>query len=176
MPKDIEKDASSLERERMHDVTEDFRNRKPRPLSAALSRLLITLSYAIVSSLILSLLVQAFTRSTEAGIRSLAAATLPPLVITYLTLFNRSFRPPQNVSRSGLYIISTIWMIAMLFLTNYFTNYAGGISVGVLILSITLSGLIFLNKHIPFPAALSSSFGIVTGLLLYALIFGIPGT
>lgn len=175
MSDDRQNDASHLERQRMQGLVNQIENRRPTPLVHAMSRLLITLSYAIISALIFSLVVQAFTLGGEAVLRSLAAAALPPLVIAYLAIFKRSFRPPTNISRTGLYIASTGWMIAMLMLTNYLTTTVDyGISLGILALSITLSGLIFLNKYIPFASALSCSFGIVTGLLLYALVFGFP--
>lgn len=176
MPRDTQHDASRMERERMQEVTDRIENRKPRPLVYALSQLLITLSYAIVASLILSLIVEAFTLGGEVVLRSLAAATLPPLLISYFAIFHRSSRrPPIHFPRFGLYLVATLWMLAMLILIGYLSEqFEYGISLGILILSATLSALIFLNKRIPFASALSCSFGIVTGLLVYALLFGFP--
>jgi hypothetical protein len=171
---DRDKPVDELESDRALDVTAQFRDRKPRPLIYALSRLLVTLSYAIVGSLIVSLIGQAFATNPEEGLKCLAAAALPPLVITYFALFTRSVRPPRHIPEMSLFVAAAAWMIAMLLLVNYLNSYAtAGIPLGVLALSITLSGLIYLNKHIPFSATLSCSYGIVAGLLLYTLLFGI---
>jgi hypothetical protein len=171
---DREESVDEMESNRALDVEAKLQNRKPRPLIYALSRLLVTLSYAIVGSLIVSLIAQAFTLSLEAGLKCLAAAALPPLVITYFALFTQSFRRPRHISEISLFVAAAAWMIAMLLLVNYLNQYATyGIPLGVLALSITLSGLIYLNKHIPFSATLSCSYGIVAGLLLYTLLFGI---
>jgi hypothetical protein len=171
---DRNKSVDEMESERALDVEAELRERKPRPLIYALSRLLVTLSYAIVGSLIVSLIAQAFTTSIEAGLKCLAAAALPPLVVTYFALFTDSFRPPRHIPEISLFISAAAWMIAMLLLVNYLYSYATyGIPLGVLALATTLSGLIFLNKHIPFSATLSCSYGIVAGLLLYTLLFGV---
>lgn len=171
--RDAEKSADELERDRSLDVTENFQRRTTRPLVYAMSRLLVNLSYAIVVALVLSLLVQAFMASAEVGIKSLAAAALPPLVITYLTLFTRLFRPQSNIPDIALFLSAAAWIIAMLVLVNFLGDYPSyGIPFGVFALSTTLSGLIFINKYVPFSSALSSAFGIVVGVLIYTLLFG----
>lgn len=171
-----EKSGSELERERIQDLSDRFDKSRSRPLIYALSKLLVVLAHAIIASLMLSLIFQSFVLNGQVGVRSLAASALPPLIITYLNLYNRSFRPSPNLSKTFLYFAAALWMMAMLLLINYLSNYypGYGMPLGVLLLSTTLSGLIFLNKHIPFPSSLSCSFGIVTGLLVYTLLFGIP--
>lgn len=166
---------NDIERRRLHEVAAGTpERRRSRPLIYALSKLLVTLSYAIFVSLILNLIVQSFTLSGEIGIKSLAAGTLPPLLITYATLYNRSFRPPNRIPEILLFLVFAVWMVTILVLINYLnTNPNPGTPIGVLLLSSTLSILVFLNKHINFAGTLSCAFGIVIGLLLYALIFGI---
>lgn len=172
--RDAEQSADEMERERSLDITEQFEQRRPRPLVYAMSRLLVNLSYAIIGALIISLLVRGFAAGAEIGIKSLAAAALPPLIITYITLFTRLFRPQSNIPDIALFISSTVWMIAMLLLVDFLGGYPSyGIPLGILALSITLSGLIFLNKYIPFSSSLSNAFGIVVGVLIYTLMFGI---
>jgi len=172
--RDAEKSADEMERERSLDVTDRFEHRRPRPLVYAMSRLLVNLSYAIVGALVVSALVQAFIAGAEIGVKSLAAAALPPLVITYLTLFTRLLRPRGNIPDIALFISSAAWIIAMLLLVDFLSDYPSyGIPLGVLALSLTLSGLVFVNKYTPFSSTLSNAFGIVVGVLIYTLIFGI---
>jgi hypothetical protein len=167
-------------------MAKDFRGRKrsndpeqlgrSRPLIYALNRLLITLSNALIVSLALILIGQSFTLDAEIGIRSLAAAALPAIIITYLAFFTRSFTPPTDVSPVGCFLIAAIWMITLLILINILNTYAYsyGLPTGVFLLSTTFSLLIFLTRNISFPSILSTSYGIVSGLLIYTLIFGVP--
>lgn len=171
---DTEKSINEMERERSLNITERFEHRRARPLVYAMSRLFVNLSYAIVGALVLSLLVQAFAASAEVGVKSLAAAALPPLVITYLTLFTRLLRPQDNIPDIALFLASAVWIIAMLLLVDFLKAYPGnGLPFGVFALSLTLSGLIFINKYVPFSSVLSNAFGIVVGVLIYTLVFGI---
>lgn len=167
--------AREIEHKRLQEIGVGVpEGRRSRPLIYALSKLLVTLAYAIFVSMILNLIVQSFVISGEIGIKSLAAGTLPPLLITYVTLYNRSFRPPQHIPEGLLFVIFTVWMVAVLVMINYLnTNPNVGTPIGVLILSTTLSILVFLNKHINFAGTLSCAFGVVTGFLVYALMFGI---
>jgi hypothetical protein len=170
----VEKSTDEPEQNRSLDVTERFERRRARPLVYAMSSLLVNLSYAIVGALIISLLVQAFAVNLEVGVKSLAAAALPPLVVTYLTLFTRLFRPQDNIPDIALFLASAAWMIAMLVLVNFLSDYPNyGLPFGVFALSITLSGLVFVNKFVPFSSALSNAFGITVGVLLYTLLFGL---
>lgn len=147
---------------------------RAKPLSYALSRLLISLSYAILVGLVLIQIAQAFTLSLETGIKGLAAGSLPPLIITYISLFNRSLRPPQKAPEILLYILFSAWMIAILVMINFLNTEPGfGLPLSILVLSITVSGLLYLNKYLNYAGALSCSFGIITGFLIYSLIFGI---
>lgn len=172
--RNVEKSVNDMERERSLDVTEQFERRRARPLVYAMSRLLVNLSYAIVGALVLSLLAQAFTAGADVGVKSLAAAALPPLVLTYLTLFTRLFRPQDNIPDIALFLASAAWIIAMLVLVNFLSDYPSyGLPFGVFALSITLSGLIFVNKFVPFSSALSNAFGITVGVLIYTLLFGV---
>jgi hypothetical protein len=167
-------------------MTNDFRDRKrpnnseslgrSRPLVHALNRLLITLSHALLVSTSIILIVQSFALNIETGVRSLAAAALPPIIITYLTFFTRSLRAPVQLPPVLYFFIAAIWMITLLILVTVLTEYgySYGYTVGVFIFSLTFSGLLILSRNIPFPSLLSTSYGIVSGLLVYTLIFGIP--
>jgi hypothetical protein len=154
---------------------ESENQRKPRPLIHATSRLVITISFAILAGLVISQVAQAFVISGEVGIKSFAAAVLPPLIITYFTLFSQSsFRPPEKLPLAALYFAFAVWMIALLLAIRFVGAYFDyGFPLGVLLASITFSGLIFLARHIPLPAMVSCSYGVLSGSLLYMLLFGL---
>ena len=170
----------------MQRMTNDFRDRREpndsevlgrsRPLIHAMNRLFITLAHALIVSINLILIVQAFSLDAETGVRSLAAAALPPIIITYLAFFTRSLRSPNHLSPVVFYFFAAVWMITLLLLINVLTRYqyTYGIPTGIFALSTTFSFLIYLARNIPFPSLLSTSYGIVSGLLIYTLIFGIP--
>lgn len=145
-----------------------------KPLTYAFNRLLITFSYAILTGLSVSLIVRAFTVSVEAGVKSLAAAALPPIIITYAALSSRSsFQVSERLSGVRIFILAALWMIVLMIVADFvdsYTNYF--IPLGVLITSLTFSVLVLLARHLPFAALLSCSYGIISGLLLYTLIFG----
>lgn len=167
-------------------MTKDFRGKRrskdpeqlgrSRPLIYALNRLLITLAHALVVSLTLILIGQSFALNAETGIRSLAAAALPAIIITYLAFFSQSLSPPTNIPPLVCFLAAMVWMIILLVIINVLNTYAYnyGLPTGVFTLSITFSILVLLAKNIPFPSILSTSYGIVSGLLIYTLIFGIP--
>ncbi|NJR63713.1 MAG: hypothetical protein HC769_36045 [Cyanobacteria bacterium CRU_2_1] len=153
---------------------EPERKRQPRPLAVAFNRLLVTLSFAILLSLIVSLVAQAFSASAELGIRSLAAAILPALIIAYATVFGRPSRPSSQFPAIGLFFFTGTWMIALLFFINFVNSYSShGNLLSVFALSVTLSALVLLTKFVPFSSLLSCSYGIIAGVLLYTLIFGL---
>jgi hypothetical protein len=149
---------------------------RSRPLLHALNRMLITLAYALIVSLALILIGQSFTLDAETGVRSLAAAALPAIIITYLAFFARALPVPTTASPAIFFLVAMLWMIFLLVLITVLNTYAYhyGLSVGVFALSTTLSFLIFLSRNISFPSILSTSYGIVSGLLIYTLFFGIP--
>jgi hypothetical protein len=167
----MDKSANDQEQERRQKL----RNRlvtNHHPIYA-LSQITIPLSYAILCSLILSLVVRTFTLSVELGVRSILMAALPLLIATYFALFKRWVRHPKHIGKIPLYLATTGWTFmvsaAIRFLDAH-PNY--NLNFGVLLLSATLSALIFSRKYISFGASLSCSFGIVTGFFIYMSLFG----
>lgn len=168
--------SDDLWRDHLRHLNTRLQNRRRwhhRPLIYTLSKLLIPLSYAILVSLILILVTQSFTTSVELGIRSLVAAVLPPLITTYFSLFKHLFRHPIRIGKIPLYLFSTGWAIAISFIINFLSNHTQySPNWGIFLLSITLSELAFSRKYISYASLLSCCFGIVTGVLVYFLLFG----
>lgn len=171
-----EKSASELERERMQDLEDRIeRNIKKshHPVVNALSGIAIPLSYTILTGVILSLIVHTFMSSLELGIRGLVVAILPPIVATYFALFKRLFRHPKHIRKMPLYFASVGWIVMSLACIRFLVNHPSiSPNWGVLLLSTTLSSLIFSRRYISFGAALSCAYGVITGLMVYVALFG----
>lgn len=150
--------------------------RRSRPLIYALNRMLITFSFALLSAIAITLVVKGFTVSTEVGVKSLAAAALPPVIITYISLYSRSsVKFPERLPEVPLFVAAAVWLIALMLFVNAVDDYANGIPFGSLVTALTFSLLVFLARHIAFASMLSCSYGVVSGLLLYTLLFGFSG-
>jgi ABC-type multidrug transport system fused ATPase/permease subunit len=176
------KDMASRRRAISRDAEsrrEQETRRKSKPLTYAWNRLVSATSIAIIIGLLLSLINRAFAISGEAGLRSLAAAALPPLVITYITFFNRSpgSRSPKETNKVtdvNLYFVSAIWTIVLLIFTNFVNSYFNySIPLGEIAISITLSVLVFFSRNLSAKSFLSCSYGIVSGFLVHILLFGL---
>lgn len=110
----------------------------------------------------------------ELGIKGLVAAVLPPLITIYFSLFKRLFKHPKHVAKFPLYLLFMGLAIAVLYLIDFLDRHPSfyGLPLGVVILSTVLSELIFARRYISFGSSLTCSFGIVTGVLIYFLLFG----
>jgi hypothetical protein len=138
-----------------------------------LNQVAVAVSLAILVLSLVSLMIQAFAASFEAGIRCLTAIVLPPIVITYTVFFTPLLKPPDRIPEVNLYFIFTIWSSILFILVNYY--FGERIFLGVLGLSLTLTGLVYIYKYTPFQSLLSCSYGIISGFLICILLFGLPG-
>ncbi|MCU0524504.1 MAG: hypothetical protein MUF72_06735 [Elainella sp. Prado103] len=154
----------------------DESTRKNRPLVYALNRLVIVAANAAVLGLLISAIVEAFAVGLEAGLRSLAAAALPPIVLTYSSFFaGRSPRTADRVLEVNLFAIGLVWILVLLVLVNFVsTQFSHTIPLGEFVISLTLSVLTLLNNRLSTRSLLSCSYGILSGFLLHLLIFGLP--
>ncbi len=80
------------------ELAEEEVRKRTHPIAYALNRVVVSLSNAVLGGTLLSLLIQAFSLNVEFGVRSLATAALPPILIAYLAFFTRAFRSPQPAS------------------------------------------------------------------------------
>lgn len=154
----------------------DENTRKNRPLVYAANRLVIVAANASVLGLLISAIVEAFSVGLEAGLRSLAAAALPPIVLTYSNFFaGRSTRSADRVLEVNLFTIGLVWILMLLVLINFVAfQFSHTIPLGEFVISLTLSVLTLLNNRLSTRSLLSCSYGILSGFLLHLLIFGLP--
>lgn len=150
-------------------------NRKNRPLVYALNRLVVVISIAAIVGLLLSSVTQAFAVNPEVGFRSFAAAALPPIVLTYSSFFSRSVKPPERVLEVNLFAIALVWILVLLILVDFITlRFEHSIPLGEFVISLTLSALFYFTKRLSSRSLLSCSYGILSGFLMYILLFGLP--
>lgn len=144
-----------------------------RSLVYTLSKALMPLSYITLAGLVFTRIIHAFMLDIDLGIKCLFAAALPPLITTYFALFRHVFKHPAHVPKMPLYFGATIWMVILLYIIDVLGDrFQYSPVIGIFLLSLTFSELLFSRKYISFASSLSCSFGIITGLLIYFLIFG----
>ena len=151
-----------------HDSESD---RRLSPTLKAFSFLITFLSFAILIGFIIYLIVSAFSFSFSMGIRSLFASFLPPLAVTYISYFTNVFKGPyrNQVPRINIYVISTFWMIlimAILSLT-YDPGNVYYLPITELLFSFTLVIIITFYRAKQYTTSLATSYGIISGFLLF---------
>jgi hypothetical protein len=135
----------------------------------------VVTAIASLVGLLLSAVIQTFAAGMELGLRSLAAAALPPIILTYSNFFSRSARPNERVLEVNLFGFALLWILGLLALINFVTlSFNHSIPLGEFLISLTLSGWYYFIKRLSLRSRLSCSYGILSGLLLYLLIFGLP--
>jgi hypothetical protein len=130
---------------------------------------------AAIAGLLISAIIQSFAANPEAGFRSLAAAALPPILITYSNFFSRSAKLPERAMEVNLFAVALIWILLLLILINFIAlRFSHTLPLGEFLISLTLSALLYLSRHLSARSLLSCSYGILSGFLVHLLIFGIP--
>jgi hypothetical protein len=146
-------------------------------LRQTLNRLIIATARVILAGLLLNLIIQAFAVSSEAGTKSLAAAILPLLIAGYISFSSKSrlsLGTTHEIVDIIFYILSGIWMVFLLILTRYaVVSSDRGMPLGEVAISITFSLFMLITGRIPFKSLVACAYGIISGLLIYVLIFGI---
>lgn len=161
---------------RSSDLSSDIEStRRSRPLVYAVNRLVIVAANAAVLGLLVSAFVEAFSIGPDVGLRSFAAAALPPIILTYSSFFSRSVRASGRVLEVNLFAIALLWILMLLILVNFVTiQFNHSIPLGEFLISLTLSTLFALNRRLSTRSMLSCAYGILSGFLLHLLIFGLP--
>lgn len=149
--------------------------RRNRPLVYALNRMVTIVAFAAIVGLLISAIIQTFAVNPEAGFRSLAAAALPPILVAYSNFFSRPVKLPDRVMEVNLFAIALIWILLLLTLLDFITSrFEYTIPLGEFLISLTLSALFYFTKRLSAQSLLSCSYGILSGFLVYLLIFGVP--
>ena len=154
--------------------TSNPEERKSRPLVYALNRFAITIAIASIVGLLIGAVVEAFAVNPEVGVRSFAAAALPPIIITYSSFFSRSVKPSEQALEVNLYAIALMWVLALLIVVDFVSSrFNHTIPLGEFLISLTLSGLLYFIKRLSLKSRLSCAYGILSGFLVHVLIFGL---
>lgn len=151
--------------------------RRNQPLVYMLNRLMIVTAIGTIIGLLLSAIVSSFAVGPEVGLRSLAAAALPPIVLSYSNFFSsrRSAQPTQRVLEVNLFAIALVWILLLLILVSFITRqFNHTLPLGEFVISLTLSALFYAARLFSMRSLLSCSYGILSGFLLHLLIFGMP--
>lgn len=130
--------------------------------------------------LILALLFRAFSDGLLVGTRSLAATLLPLMLLTYLYL-NRTesdssvaHKPDTPTARRLRFALGAAVGIAMLALLNALAPVGPRIPIREVIVSSSLSALIFSDTILESGRSKPYYFGNMIGSLLYFVLFSLP--
>ncbi|MGJ3252057.1 MAG: hypothetical protein ACFE0J_13135 [Elainellaceae cyanobacterium] len=145
-----------------------------RRLGVSIANGIVTfLSFAIITSFIFYLIVNAFAYGIGLGLRSISAALLPVVAIAYIALFTEAFKSPYRTQlpRINLYVLSTLWMIGLLviFESLYTSDDTLPIPIVELLLSLTLFIMVSLYRSKQYLTALATSYGVLSGILIYVV-------
>lgn len=131
---------------------------------------------AILILIALYLVLAAFGRGFAGGVRSLAGVLLPVVVASFLYVFRRTVLqrlaavPTFTGLGAGL-VLGVLTMVALQYLGR-------GVSVPLaeLVVSACLSVLVFSAAADPADRGLAWYYGVLCGLLVYLVIWGVPGS
>jgi hypothetical protein len=159
-----------------HGIRKERPENQGQSLRYTLNQVMVQLARAILALLLLNFIVQAFNMSWELGAKSIAATALPIFFVAYVafTCSPRSSRPSSNqIPSPSFYLLSGVWLIVVLVLTRYAYFYSNRqMPFGEIALSATLSIYIAATEKLSFKALVACAYGIISGMLIYILIFG----
>jgi hypothetical protein len=147
-------------------------------LGYTFNRFMVILARLIIMGLIANLLIKAFLVDPVSGFRSIAAIVLPLLLTGYINFSNRPTHPPRawnEVSNFLMYLGAASWLLVVMVLIRYVIFYSNrGLPVGEFILALTLGFFAYLSERVPLRALFAFSYGLISGFLIFILVFGIP--
>lgn len=168
--------SRSSESEPSDGLREVQKHPKNRQLLYLLNQFVVMIAIASILGLLVASIAQAFGVGSDVGFRSFAASLLPPIFLTYRSFFARPSRSVSRALEQNLFLVSILWILMLLVLLNLMAlrfNYR--VPLGEFVTSLTLSGLFYFNHHLSSRSMVSCGYGILSGLVLYLLIFGLPG-
>lgn len=148
--------------------------RQQRQSVQILNRVMAISSFLILGCFLVYLVFQAFGTSLGTGIRSLCAAALPPVVVTYLAYFVHRFHLARNnyLPRISIYILSMLWSLILfsVFANLHDSEQLLPIPIVELLFTATLVAFILMYRGLHYLTALAASYGLVSALLVFALL------
>ncbi len=120
------------------------------------------------------LVVRAFENGLYPGIRSSASALLPVIIVSFLFIFHKEVLELLGMVPAVMaFLLSMIAGIVLMVVIRFFAH-TSGIPVAELVLSGTFSILVFSSGSLKEKQVLSYYYGIISGFLLYIILFGFP--
>jgi len=131
-------------------------------------------SFIFLGGMIIYFVIEAFQVSLSMGIRSLCASALPLVTVTYLTFFVHRFDLARSnyVPRINVYILSMLWSLVLfsLFANTYDSEQLLSFPVLELLFTATLIVFILMYQGLQYATALAASYGLVSGVFVFALL------
>ncbi len=129
----------------------------------------------ITIGLILLLLVRAFRLGLRDGIRSLAAVLLPLVVLTFVFMYQKPlFAEIGNIPTIIGFVASAFVGIAVMVVIRFLANLAFFIPFAEILLSATLTMLVFSYVGLPRSGVLAYCYGMLSGFLVFVIVLGVP--
>ncbi len=129
----------------------------------------------ITIGLILLLMVRAFRLSVMEGIRSLSAVLLPPVVLTFVFMYQKSlFVEIGNIPTIIGFIASLVIGIAVMVVVRFLANLSFFIPFAEILLSGTLAMLVFSYISLQKSSVLAYCYGMLSGFLIFVILLGVP--
>lgn len=129
----------------------------------------------ITIGLILLLMVRAFRLSLTEGIRSLSAALLPLVVLTFVFMYQKSlFVEIGNIPTIIGFIASLFIGVAVMIVVRFLANLSFFIPFAEILLSGTLTMLVFSYISLQKSSVLAYCYGMLSGFLIFVILLGAP--
>ncbi len=129
----------------------------------------------ITIGLILLLLVRAFRLSLKDGVRSLSAVLLPLVVLTFVFMYEkRLFVEIGNIPAIVGFIASLLIGVAVMVVIRFLANLAFFIPFAEILLSGTLTTLVFSYVSLQRSGVLAYCYGMLSGFLIFVIVLGVP--
>lgn len=123
--------------------------------------------------------IQGFSTDVYVGIRSLAGALLPLILITFIHIFNQDLLIKLgNVNILISFSVSLVWGILIMAILHIFGSFfpLAAVPVKEVVLSGSFAILVYSYVQATANRALSYYYGMISGFLIYVIVFGIPAS
>ncbi len=129
----------------------------------------------ITIGLILLLMVRAFRLSLKEGIRSLSAVLLPLVVLTFVFMYEKQmFVEIGNIPAIIGFLASLAIGIAVMLVVRFLANLSFFIPFAEILLSGTLTTLVFSYISLQKSGVLAYCYGMLSGFLIFIILLGVP--
>lgn len=132
-------------------------------LKRVINSLEIVAALSILIGFILYFELGSFLVSPVTGLRSLAAAALPFIIISFIGFFTLLLRTSRHIPAFSLYFVFSLWSLLLLGLASEF--YGRSFHPGELLFSFTLAATIWRYDQYAFKSFVSCCYGIVPAQL-----------